>query len=85
MEDAIERFKKKYNKMPATLDDLTKKGIIDSIPIEPNGGYYFIDLKTGEVKSSKVEGRLKMRAFYISPDVQKKVEEIKKNRALIGE
>ena len=85
LEDAIERFKKKYNKMPATLDDLTKKGIIDSIPIEPNGGYYFIDLKTGEVKSSKVEGRLKMRAFYLSPEVQKKVEQIKKNRAMIGE
>lgn len=85
LEDAIERFKKKYNKMPNTLDDLTKKGIIDNIPIEPNGGYYFIDLKTGEVKSSKVEERLKMRAFYLSPDVQKKVEQIKKNRAMIGE
>jgi|GEM_PF-230389 len=85
LEDAIERFKKRYNKMPATLDDLVKKGIIDSIPIEPNGGYYFIDSKTGEVKSSKVEGRLKMRAFYQHPDVQKKVEEIKKNRAMIGE
>ncbi|MBI3353365.1 MAG: hypothetical protein HY034_00515 [Nitrospirae bacterium] len=85
LEDAMERFKKKYNKMPAALDDLVKKGIIDSIPIEPNGGYYYIDSKTGEIKSSKIEGRLKIHAFYIPPDVQKKVEEIKKNRAMIGE
>lgn len=85
LEDAIERFKKKYNKMPAALDDLVKKGIIDNIPIEPNGGYYYIDKEKGEVKSSKIEGRLKMRAFYQHPDVQKKVEEIKKNRTLIGE
>ena len=85
LEDAIERFKKKHNKMPAALDDLTKKGIIDSIPIEPNGGYYYIDKEKGEVKSSKVEGRLKMRAFSQHPDVQNKVEQIKKNRAMIGE
>ena len=71
--------------MPAALEDLIKKGIIDNIPDEPNGGYYFIDPKTGEVKSSKIEGRLKMRAFYQHPDVQKKVEQIKKNRAMIGE
>lgn len=85
LEDAIEKFKKKYNKMPATLDDLIKKGIIDAIPIEPNRGYYYIDKEKGDVKSSKVEGRLKMRAFYQHPDVQKKVEQIKKNRAMIGE
>lgn len=85
LEGAMERFKKKYNKMPAALDDLVKKGIIDSIPIEPNGGYYYIDKEKGEVKSSKIEGRLKMRAFYQHPDVQKKVEQIKKNRAMIGE
>lgn len=85
LEDAIERFKKKHNKMPAALEDLVKKGIIDNIPIEPNGGYYYIDKEKGEVKSSKIEGRLKMRAFYISPEVQKKVEQIKKNRAMIGE
>lgn len=85
LEDAIERFKKKHNKMPATLEDLVKKGIIDSIPIEPNGGYYYIDKEKREVKSSKIEGRLKMRAFYQHPDVQKKVEQIKKNRTLIGE
>lgn len=85
LEDAIEKFKKKYNKMPATLDDLIKKGIIDAIPIEPNRGYYYIDKEKGDVKSSKVEGRLKMRAFYQHPDVQKKVEQIKKNRAMIEE
>lgn len=85
LEGAMEKFKNKYNKMPATLDDLVKKGIIDSIPDEPNGGYYYIDKEKGEVKSSKIEGRLKMRAFYISPEVQKKVEQIKKNRAMIGE
>lgn len=85
LEDAIERFKKRYNKMPAALADLTKKGIIDNIPDEPNGGYYYIDKEKGEVKSSKIEGRLKMHAFYLSPAVQAKVEQIKKNRALIGE
>ncbi|MFH1856308.1 MAG: hypothetical protein ABH836_03635 [Candidatus Omnitrophota bacterium] len=60
LEKAISDYKNKYNASPFNLEDLVKKGLLSNVPEEPFGGYYYIDEKTGEPKSSTRPDRLKI-------------------------
>ncbi len=60
LERAIRVYRERFGGPPEGLEDLVSKGIIDRIPPEPFGGYYYIDKETGEVKSSVKKERLKI-------------------------
>jgi hypothetical protein len=60
LENAIKQYKKRYYKAPQKLDYLLSKGILDRLPVEPLGGYYFLDSETGEVKSSTIKERMRL-------------------------
>ncbi len=54
---AVEVYRDRFGEYPDGLDLLVARGIIDSLPEEPFGGYYYIDPDTKEVRSSvKKEG-----------------------------
>ncbi len=40
--DSIERFKRNFRRCPKTVEDLTKTGLLKSIPKDPFGGKYYI-------------------------------------------
>lgn len=60
LEAAIQRYHQAQRKSPKTLSDLVLSGILQSIPDEPFGGMYNLDLQTGEVSSSTHPNRLKV-------------------------
>jgi hypothetical protein len=60
LENAIKQYKKRYYKAPQKLDYLLSKGILNRLPVEPMGGYYFLDSETGEVKSSTIKERMRL-------------------------
>ena len=60
LEGAIKVFKERFGRAPDDIALLVSKGIINRIPEEPFGGYYYIDPETHEVKSSVVKERLRV-------------------------
>lgn len=52
IEVAVEAYQKLFSRPPANLDDLTKLGLLATIPKEPNGGSYYLD-PDGRVRSTK--------------------------------
>ncbi len=60
LESGVKRYIGTYKKDPETLDDLVKGGIINIIPKEPFGGYYYIVKETMEVKSSVKKERIRL-------------------------
>ncbi len=52
LQSIVETYKKTFGTYPSSLQSLTEKGFIFSLPQEPFGGYYFIDPKDHRVKSS---------------------------------
>lgn len=60
LEEAAAKYKEKYGNEPAILDYLVKEGFIQEIPEEPFDGYYYVDPKTREIKSSSSKERLKV-------------------------
>ncbi len=51
LENAVNAYKKKSGRIPRHLDDLIKKGIIQTIPKDPYGGEFYIDPQ-GAVKTT---------------------------------
>ncbi|MBI5745630.1 MAG: hypothetical protein HZA13_01340 [Nitrospirae bacterium] len=62
LESGVKRYIGTYKKDPETLDDLVKGGIINIIPKEPFGGYYYIVKETMEVKSSVKKERIRLHS-----------------------
>jgi len=62
LEQKVIEFEKLYGRKPVSLKDLLDRGIIERLPREPFGGYYYLDRLSGGVKSSKVKERLKLYA-----------------------
>lgn len=60
LERIIVRYRDLYNSRPLNLEELTQKGLIEKIPEEPFGGYYYIDTETGMPKSSTHPERLRI-------------------------
>lgn len=57
---AVQEYSKIEGKNPETLGDLVSLGLVRGIPVEPFGGYYYLDRDTGNVKSSIVKERLRL-------------------------
>ncbi len=49
---AVEIFKKKFNRPPKNLEELVETHIIKAIPRDPYGGKYYYDPKDGRVKTT---------------------------------
>jgi tetratricopeptide (TPR) repeat protein len=54
LEDAIERYRQKFGRLPEELTQLVRSGILDSIPKDLDGKDYFYNPQTGEVESPLV-------------------------------
>jgi hypothetical protein len=60
MEQAIDRFRKMRGSNPVRLDELVSAGFLSALPVEPAGGRYTYDAKTGAVSSTEMPERLTM-------------------------
>jgi len=59
LEEGARRYKVRYGKWPARLEDLVRGGIIAEIPVEPLGGAYLLGSPSGTVKSTGLRERLR--------------------------
>ncbi len=60
LEGGVKRYIEVYKKNPESLEDLVTGKIIDMIPKEPFGGYYYIDKENDEIKSSMKKERMRL-------------------------
>ena len=51
LEKKVKEFKAQYGALPASLNDLVNKGLLRQIPHDPFGKGYYLDKKSGRVKS----------------------------------
>ncbi len=65
LEGAVETYRTQHGTLPARLTDLVAEGILPGLPLEPFGGEYQLDSKTGSVSSSTHLERL--RTFFNRP------------------
>ena len=59
LERAVERYRERTGTVPADLPALVREGILEKIPLEPNGGRYVIG-RGGKVRSDRVAQRLQV-------------------------
>lgn len=52
LQKALNTYKKVYEKIPESLEELVSAGLIDKIPEEPFGGRYYIEKDKGIVRTS---------------------------------
>ncbi len=62
LEGAVAAYQVQHSILPRTLTDLVAAGALPMLPLEPFGGSYLLDLKTGFVSSSTHPERL--RTFF---------------------
>ncbi len=60
LEEAIGRYRERYRRAPARLEDLVGPGLLRELPREPFGGRYLYDAQTQSVRSSEMKERLKV-------------------------
>lgn len=60
LEESTKRYRLKYGRGPAKLEDLMLHGIIRQLPVDPLGGQYEIDGLTGAVSASSKRDRLRI-------------------------
>jgi hypothetical protein len=60
LEQAIVRYRTQQGQYPPRLDALVDAGLLSALPVEPSGGRYVYDAKTGAVSSSEMSERLTM-------------------------
>ncbi|BCA54481.1 conserved exported protein of unknown function [Nitrospira sp. KM1] len=60
IQEAIGRYRSRYQHGPANLNDLVGVGLLTAIPTDPFGGRYSFDGLTGKVKSSAVKERMRI-------------------------
>lgn len=60
LEEAIGRYRERYRRAPARLEDLVGPGLLRELPREPFGGRYVYDPQTQTVRSSEMKERLKV-------------------------
>ncbi len=65
LEEGVRRYKSRYGKRPANLNDLVTKGIIQQIPEEPLGGVYELKPSDGTVASTGLRQRLRVHRHYM--------------------
>ena len=62
LEGAVAAYRAQHRALPGTLTDLVVAGALPMLPLEPFGGSYLLDRKTGSVSSSTHPERL--RTFF---------------------
>jgi tetratricopeptide (TPR) repeat protein len=62
LERAVETYRNRHQAQPTTLTALVEDRVLTGLPIEPFGGEYRIDVRTGSVSSSTHPERL--RTFF---------------------
>lgn len=67
LEEAISRYRERYKRAPARLEDLVGPGLLRELPREPFGGRYLYDPQTQSVRSSEMKERLKVYGQRRSP------------------
>ena len=60
LEQAIDRYRRQNGQYPSKLESLIEARLLSALPIEPSGGRYVYDAKTGAVSSSEMTERLAM-------------------------
>ncbi len=57
LEKGVDLYKKKFGRLPSTVDELVRRNIINQLPVDPYGGTYYIaqDGKVGSTTSSELE------------------------------
>lgn len=60
LEEAVGRYRKLKGSNPAKIDELVSAGIVSALPVEPSGGRYLYDARTGAVSSTEMTERLKL-------------------------
>lgn len=65
LEEGVRRYKARYGKLPASLNDLVTKGIIQQVPEEPLGGVYELNAAGGTVASTGLRQRLRVHRHYM--------------------
>ena len=60
LEEAIGRYRERYKRAPARLEELMGPGLFRELPREPFGGRYLYDPQTQSVRSSEMKERLKV-------------------------
>jgi hypothetical protein len=59
LEEAVQRYRSLYGRMPDRLEDLVAKKMIEAVPLDPFGGRYFLDPK-GAVQNTVQRERLRL-------------------------
>jgi hypothetical protein len=60
LEQAINRYRQMKGTNPPRLDELVSAGLLSALPVEPAGGRYAYDARTGAVSSTEMPERLTM-------------------------
>ncbi len=60
LEESISRYRAKYGRLPAKLEDLMLHGIIQQLPADPLGGAYEVDTFNGVVRATSKRDRLRI-------------------------
>lgn len=60
LEESINRYRTRYGRAPAKLEDLMLHGIITRLPVDPLGGQYELNSLTGAVSASSTRERLRI-------------------------
>jgi hypothetical protein len=58
LQQAIDRYQRLHGQYPPHLDALIEAGLLPALPVEPSGGRYLYEAKTGAVSSSEMTERL---------------------------
>lgn len=64
LERAVQEFKKRYGRMPATLQDLVARRVLSRLPVEPLGGVYVLNAD-GSVGSTRLRERIRIHRHYM--------------------
>ena len=51
IEEAVSKYRKNFGRDPTNLSDLVERGVLESIPIDPYGGTFYLDEK-GKVRTT---------------------------------
>ena len=51
LKDAVAQYRRRFAVAPVSLEDLVRRGVIESVPVDPLGGRFYLD-ENGVVKST---------------------------------
>jgi hypothetical protein len=60
IELAVAQYQRQHAQLPASLEELVEGGLLQMIPVEPFGGRYEFDRRTGQIMSSSHPRRLRL-------------------------